>query len=483
MPGPKEGAKGIVDPLKCFELFFTSDLMNEVLLRTNEYIDQAARNYKIQSTTTSQVTKEELRSLLGIFVLSGALKNNHLSSNELFDPTICGSQNLAAMSCKRFEFLVKFLHFDDRNTRDDRKKTDKFAPIRNIWELFIKQCRDLYKPGSYVTIDEQLLAFRGRCPFRMYIPNMPAKYGIKIVLVCDIRSKYMIDASPYLGKKTGITINEPLGSYYCKLLTKTIHGTNRNLTSDNWFTSIPLAEQLLKPPYNLTLIGTIRNNKQEIPAKFKHNSSRGVGTYLFGFHEKLTLVSYKPKPQKTVLLLCTMHDKPSVDPVSGKPVIIQSHNETKGAVDTFNQMCGHSSCSRKTKRWPLCMFYGMLNMALLNSYIIYVSNCEIMKTKPMTRREFLKKLSKDLCKDWCAIRLEERPRMQKRVRAAINVSIGHNTDDDTDEPGIKKGKRSRCDFCDPKLKRMSVYYCAKCKKSYCLEHRSPKCWQCDGKTR
>ncbi|XP_067645065.1 uncharacterized protein [Eurosta solidaginis] len=286
----------------------------------------------------------------------------------------------------------------------------------------------------------------------MYIPNKPAKYGINIVLVCDVRSKYMIDASPYLGKNTGITINEPLGSYYCKLLTKTIDGTNRNLTSDNWFTSIPLAEQLLKPPYNLTLIGTIRNNKQEIPAEFKHNSLRGVGTSLFGFHEKLTLVSYKPKPQKTVLLLSTMHDKPSVDPVSGKPVIIQSYNETKGAVDTFDQMCGHSSCSRKTKRWPLCMFYGMLNMALLNSYIIYVSNCEIMKTKPMTRREFLKKLSKDLCKDWCAIRLEERPLMQKRVRAAINESIGHNTDDDTDEPGIKKGKRSRCDFCDPKLK-------------------------------
>lgn len=333
VPGPKEGAKGIVDPMNCFELFFTSDLMDEVLLRTNEYMEQAATKYKIQNTTTSQVTIEELRALLGIFILSGALKNNHLSTQELFDPSICGSQSLAAMSCKRFEFLVKCLHFDDRNTRDDRKKTDKFAFIRHIWEIFIKQCRDLYKPGSYVTIDEQLLALRGRCPFRMYIPNKPAKYGIKIVLVCDVRSKYMFDASPYLGKNPGTTINEPLGSYYCKLLTKSIHGTNRNLTADNWSTSIRLAEQLLQPPYNLTLIGTIRNNKQEIPAEFKHNSSRPVGTSLFGFHEKLTLVSYKPKPQKTVLLLSTMHDKPSVDPVSGKPTIIQSYNETKGAVD------------------------------------------------------------------------------------------------------------------------------------------------------
>ncbi|GFQ86803.1 DDE_Tnp_1_7 domain-containing protein [Trichonephila clavata] len=54
-----------------------------------------------------------------------------------------------------------------------------------IWDDFIKNCVDSYKPGSYVTIDEQLLAFRGRCPFRMCIPNKPAKHGIKIVMMCD----------------------------------------------------------------------------------------------------------------------------------------------------------------------------------------------------------------------------------------------------------------------------------------------------------
>jgi hypothetical protein len=483
IPGSKDEARHLIEPLECFEKFFTSHLMDEVLIRTNEDIELKASKYKIQSSTVSQTGKEELRALLGLLVLSGALKNNHLSSKELFDPSICGSQNIAAMSCERFEFLIKCLHFDDRSTREERKKTDKFAPIRNIWEIFIKQCRELYKPGSYVTIDEQLLAFKGRCPFRMYIPNKPAKYGIKIVLVCDVRTKYMFDACPYLGKNGDTTIKEPLGSYYCKLLTKTIHGTNRNLTADNWFTSVPLAEQLLERPYNLTFIGTIRNNKQEIPVEFKHNLSRLVGTSIFGFNDKLTLVSYKPKPQKTVLLISTMHDKPSVDPVSGKPLIVLSYNETKGAVDTFDQMYGHTSCSRKTRRWPLCMFYGMLNMAMLNSFIIYVSNCEVLKLKSMSRRDFLKKLSKYLCSNWCSTRLEERPTLKKRVRAAIHHTVGtlKNQEDSTGEPPIKRGKRSMCEFCPPKLKRMSVHYCAKCEKTYCMEHRSPNCIQCDKK--
>ncbi|CAG4990278.1 unnamed protein product [Colias eurytheme] len=77
------------------------------------------------------------------------------------------------------------------------RATDAFVPIRKIWEIFINHCRSNYIPGPYVTIDEQLLGFRGRCPFRMYIPNKPNKYGIKIVMTCDSATRYMIDAMPY----------------------------------------------------------------------------------------------------------------------------------------------------------------------------------------------------------------------------------------------------------------------------------------------
>jgi len=66
----------------------------------------------------------------------------------------------------------------------------------------VKNCQTVYSPGENITIDEQLLAFRGRCGFRMHIPNKPAKYGIKIMMACDARSKFMLNAIPYLGKYT-----------------------------------------------------------------------------------------------------------------------------------------------------------------------------------------------------------------------------------------------------------------------------------------
>lgn len=75
--------------------------------------------------------------------------------------------------------------------------------------MFIEVCRTKYKPGSYVTIDEQLVGFRGKCPFRMYIPNKPSKYGLKIVLLCDVATKYLINANPYLGKSTQTSFSRP----------------------------------------------------------------------------------------------------------------------------------------------------------------------------------------------------------------------------------------------------------------------------------
>ena len=42
-----------------------------------------------------------------------------------------------------------------------------------------------YEPSTYATFDEQLLSFRGRCAFKIYMPKKPDKYGLKIVSIND----------------------------------------------------------------------------------------------------------------------------------------------------------------------------------------------------------------------------------------------------------------------------------------------------------
>ena len=48
----------------------------------------------------------------------------------------------------------------------------------------------------------------------------------------------------------------------------------RNITMDNFFTTVPLAEKLLKE--NLTIVGTLRKCKRDVPAIMKPSKSREV---------------------------------------------------------------------------------------------------------------------------------------------------------------------------------------------------------------
>lgn len=367
--GPTRMCRNISDPLLCFNLFIRDEIVDEIVRWTNVEMS-VKRHDNTTKATFKDTTKAEVRALFGILTLSAAMKDNHLSTEELFDSSFSGTRYVTVMSRDRFDFLIRCLRFDDKSLRASLRQEDPFILIRKVWELFITQRRLNYTPGEHVTIDEQLLAFRGRCLFRMYIPNKLNKYGIKIPMLCDSGTKYMLNAMPYIGRATN-TNGLPQGEFYVKELSRPLHGTNRNITCDNWFTSVPLAKSLLQVPYKLTLVGTIRSNKREIPEEFKNTRSRAVGTSMFCFDRSLTLVSYKPKPSKMVYLLSSCDDEGVINSTTGKPEMIMFYNQTKGGVDTFDQICSNMSCSRKTNRWPMTMLYGILNMAFVNSYVIY----------------------------------------------------------------------------------------------------------------
>jgi hypothetical protein len=61
-----------------------------------------------------------------------------------------------------------------------------------------------------------------------------------------------------------------------------ISGSGRNVTVDNWFTSIPLAMKLLED-HNLTLLGTIRKNKKEIPPQLLQTKNKAINTSICHF--------------------------------------------------------------------------------------------------------------------------------------------------------------------------------------------------------
>lgn len=64
---------------------------------------------------------------------------------------------------------------------------------------------------------------------------------------------------------------------------------------------VSLAEHLLEK--GLTIVGTLRQNKPDIPPVMKASRSREVHSTEFGFNGSMTMISYVRKKGKAVLLL------------------------------------------------------------------------------------------------------------------------------------------------------------------------------------
>lgn len=147
-------------------------------------------------------TLEDQKAFIGLLYIAGLNRSNRQNLNDLWRTDGTGVEIFrTTMSLQRFYCLQNCLTFDDKNTRDQRKKTDNLAAIRDIFDNFVENIQKHYVPSENCTIDEMLLSFRGRCPFRVYIHNKPAKYGIKIQALVDAEKFYILKLEVYAGKQ------------------------------------------------------------------------------------------------------------------------------------------------------------------------------------------------------------------------------------------------------------------------------------------
>ncbi|XP_060880495.1 piggyBac transposable element-derived protein 4-like [Metopolophium dirhodum] len=320
------------------------------------------KNYK-RDRDAKFITKNEMMAFFGLLFLSGIKKGNHTNFLELWATDGTGIEVFrACMSCNRFLFILNSIRFDDRTTRNYRRSEDKLTAVRSMLDQFVYNCKTSYCLSEYLTIDEMLAPFRGRCSFIQYIPSKPAKYGLKIFALVDAKSFYRGNLEIYCGTQPDGPYNMSSKPFDIVMrLLDNVTGSNRNLTCDNWYTSYPLATELLKK--QTTIVGTLRKNKKEIPVDFQPHKNKAVNSSFFGFQKEIMITSYTPKKNKAVILLSTMNNDTSVNSETKKPEVILFYNSTKGGVDTVDQMCGNYSVSRRTRRWPLSIFFQLLNIA------------------------------------------------------------------------------------------------------------------------
>ena len=461
--------------IDAFATFFPVSMIDKIIHCTNLQIECMKVKYK-RERDCKLTSREEIMALFGLLYLIGTKKGHHTNVEELWTSDGTGMDIVrSAMSYRRFLLLTRHLRFDDKSTRAQRKEVDKLAPIRDIFDEFVENCILNYNPSEYVTIDEMLHAFRGRCSFVQYIPSKPAKYGVKFFAMCDAKTFYTSNLEVYVGKQPEGPFNAsnaPLD--IVKRLVTPIEKSGINLTTDNWYTSVPLSEYLLMK--NITLLGTVRKNKREIPPSFLPNKNKPVGTSVYGFQKDKVLVSYTPKKNKAVLLLSTMHEEGATDEQTGKPVMIVDYNKTKIGVDMVDKMISGYNVSRTTRRWPMVVFFACMNIGAINSQVIY----SLLKPNdaPKKRRIFLHNLSLQLMNEHL-IQRSSITTLPTELSAFLKRRFAPESPTAAGGPPTKK-LRGRCFYCGRKKNKCSSASCVCCERFVCKKHSKIVCDECLG---
>ena len=134
---------GIPSIKETFSLFCGGEFLEKTVFFTNRfansYIEQNPGGW--YACRWKDTDDTEMEAFFGTLLFIGVFRGRNENYEDLWSDEYGRPQLKAAMSLSRFKMLMKFLRFDERRTRPERKKEDKLAAIRILWDLFVSSCR------------------------------------------------------------------------------------------------------------------------------------------------------------------------------------------------------------------------------------------------------------------------------------------------------------------------------------------------------
>ena len=119
-----------------------------------------------------------LQAFLAILYLRAALRVSLRSINTIWHHESSNNLFSAPISNSCFNFISRFIPFDNKASRTERWKTDRFTCMRELFQLInVGKVKWRY-PSPMLSVDETLYLYRGAICFKQQNPNKPAKYGL-----------------------------------------------------------------------------------------------------------------------------------------------------------------------------------------------------------------------------------------------------------------------------------------------------------------
>ncbi|OXA45417.1 piggyBac transposable element-derived protein 4 [Folsomia candida] len=348
---------GTSTPYSILRKFMTDEVIREIIHQTNLYAVQR----KIPQW--KHLTVAEFWNFLALHVLTGIVQKPSLKDYWSINMLISTHYFGDTMSRNRFLQILRGLHFV--NIEDpDLDTTNRFHKLGTILPDIVNNFRRAVNPGEFLTLDEELMPFRGRLSFRQYNPKKRGRFGIESFLLMDAEKKYVLDILPYQGRSTPIFDQAWIAAYgfggatALTLLRKGYFNKNHRLVLDNYFQSPTLAKVLVR--LEVFVLGTVRKNRKFMP-RFVDPITKKPNKITQGEVETFSdgdMLLERWGDRREVFMLNTFIDHRMEECNSGnpanqrlKPASVLVYNKVMGAVDNMDAMIRPYQALRKTTKW------------------------------------------------------------------------------------------------------------------------------------
>lgn len=464
----------ISTPIKIF-LVIIGAFLDHIIDESNKFAQQKHH--------TLNLTKEELLAFFGILIIMGF---HELPSMRLYwssKPSFRVEAIANVMSLRRFLLILRFLHLNDNSTMPKKGEPnfDRLYKLRPMLNFLKKRFSDLFSPSRFLSIDESMVAFKGRSALKQYIPNKPIKRGFKVWAIACAVTGFLINFDIYEGKDTLRQKEETLGEYVVLGLSQAFESLGYCLFFDRFFTNFFLLKKLLSK--NLFGCGTMQSDRKYFPNQIlKKDNQLKYGESDFAADNEISVIKWKDKGKKSVKIASNMHDPEDCTEIERKdkhgnkinvkcPRAVADYNVYMGGVDHFDHYKSCYSIAQKSRRWWIKIFYFLLESVIVNSYILYKYISKENGIKPMSQLLFREQLATELIGNFSS----RKP--NTGVRKGTKVTGRKVADLDLINIGthlpIPTSSR-RCARCSTKekSKRTSIA-CEKCEVALCLTCFAP----------
>ena len=376
-------------PIDFFLRTFPLALLTLLCTETNRYF----------AHRKAWVDVPEMKAFISVLIVMGLCRRfsyrSYWSTNWL--PDMPGFRSILPRD--RFFAILRFLNLPDNSSAIPRGQPghDRAFKIRPMIRSLVEAWQDAYDLEKSVSVDECMIAFKGRVSTRQYMPKKPSKWGLKGWVLAGSDSGYAYNWMLYTGKENDraavglgrsvvVSLTECLPAGHC-------------VYYDNFFSSVELTLALENK--GLGSCGTVRANRRGLPIQLKQFAKATKATMqrsspLFLQSGNMLAIGWYDK--RAVCLLTNIHASSMVTkqrhghPDFQKPTAIEAYNQKMGGVDLADHFNSYYALTKRSYKWWKKVFMHLLLTSVTNAYMLHRSS----EAELLTSSDFRLQLAEQL---------------------------------------------------------------------------------------